>query len=49
MERAMQLSLQRGRTESQQQGRIQGWQYTHEWAWNLLKGYAGSAISTALQ
>ena len=33
------LSRQRGLTELEQQGLIQGFEFTHELAWNVLKDY----------
>ena len=39
LERAVQLSRQRELTELEQQGLIQGFEFTHELAWNVLKDY----------
>ena len=39
LERAVQLSQQRELTELEQQGLIQGFEFTHELAWNVLKDY----------
>jgi nucleotidyltransferase substrate binding protein (TIGR01987 family) len=36
---AMELKAQRPLTELEQQGLIQGFEFTHELAWNLLKDY----------
>ena len=37
LERAVQLSQQRELTELEQQGLIQGFEFTHELAWNVLQ------------
>jgi nucleotidyltransferase substrate binding protein (TIGR01987 family) len=39
LERAAHLSQQRELTELEQQGLIQGFAFTHELAWNVLKDY----------
>jgi nucleotidyltransferase substrate binding protein (TIGR01987 family) len=39
LERAAALAAQRELSELEQQGLIQGFEYTHELAWNVLKDY----------
>lgn len=39
LRRAVDLSEQRGLSELEQQGLIQGFEFTHELAWNVLKDY----------
>ena len=39
LERGVQLALERDLSELEQQGLIQGFEFTHELAWNLLKDY----------
>jgi nucleotidyltransferase substrate binding protein (TIGR01987 family) len=39
LEQAVHLSQQRELTELEQQGLIQGFEFTHELAWNVLKDY----------
>lgn len=39
LERGVQLARQRPLSELEQQGLIQGFEFTHELAWNLLKDY----------
>jgi len=39
LDRGVQLARARGLTELEQQGLIQGFEFTHELAWNLLKDY----------
>jgi nucleotidyltransferase substrate binding protein (TIGR01987 family) len=39
LRRAAALSEQRGLSELEQQGLIQGFEFTHELAWNVLKDY----------
>lgn len=39
LEQAVELSEQRALTELEQQGLIQGFEFTHELAWNVLKDY----------
>jgi nucleotidyltransferase substrate binding protein (TIGR01987 family) len=39
LSRAVALSEQRGLSELEQQGLIQGFEFTHELAWNVLKDY----------
>ncbi len=39
LERGVQLALTRDLSELEQQGLIQGFEFTHELAWNLLKDY----------
>ena len=39
LRRAVGLSEQRGLSELEQQGLIQGFEFTHELAWNVLKDY----------
>ena len=39
LRRAVALSEARGLTELEQQGLIQGFEFTHELAWNVLKDY----------
>jgi nucleotidyltransferase substrate binding protein (TIGR01987 family) len=39
LERGVQLAQQRELSELEQQGLIQGFEFTHELAWNLLKDY----------
>lgn len=39
LRRAVALSEQRGLSELEQQGLIQGFEFTHELAWNVLKDY----------
>lgn len=39
MQRAVALSEQRALSELEQQGLIQGFEFTHELAWNVLKDY----------
>jgi nucleotidyltransferase substrate binding protein (TIGR01987 family) len=39
LERAVQLAARRELTELEQQGLIQGFEFTHELAWNVLKDY----------
>ena len=39
LQRGVQLALERDLSELEQQGLIQGFEFTHELAWNLLKDY----------
>ncbi|WP_244161382.1 nucleotidyltransferase substrate binding protein [Trichlorobacter thiogenes] len=39
LRRAVDLARQRGLSELEQQGLIQGFEFTHELAWNVLKDY----------
>lgn len=39
LQRAVALSEQRALSELEQQGLIQGFEFTHELAWNVLKDY----------
>lgn len=39
LRRAAELSAQRDLTELEQQGLVQGFEFTHELAWNVLKDY----------
>ncbi|MFA7347813.1 MAG: nucleotidyltransferase substrate binding protein [Desulfurivibrionaceae bacterium] len=39
LSRAVELSRQRDLSELEQQGMIQGFEFTHELAWNVLKDY----------
>jgi nucleotidyltransferase substrate binding protein (TIGR01987 family) len=39
LRRAVELSVQRDLTELEQQGLVQGFEFTHELAWNVLKDY----------
>ncbi len=39
LQRAVELSEQRALSELEQQGLIQGFEFTHELAWNVLKDY----------
>jgi nucleotidyltransferase substrate binding protein (TIGR01987 family) len=39
LRRAVDLAQQRGLSELEQQGLIQGFEFTHELAWNVLKDY----------
>lgn len=39
LERAVALSCQRALSELEQQGLIQGFEFTHQLAWNVLKDY----------
>lgn len=43
LRRAVELSRQRDLSELEQQGLIQGFEFTHELAWNLLKDYLEDA------
>ena len=39
LRRAVELANQRGLSELEQQGLVQGFEFTHELAWNVLKDY----------
>lgn len=39
LRRAVELAAQRDLSELEQQGLVQGFEYTHELAWNVLKDY----------
>jgi len=39
LRRAVELAHQRGLSELEQQGLVQGFEFTHELAWNVLKDY----------
>lgn len=39
LRRAVELAYQRGLSELEQQGLVQGFEFTHELAWNVLKDY----------
>ena len=39
LSRAVDLAAQRGLSELEQQGLVQGFEFTHELAWNVLKDY----------
>lgn len=43
LRRAVELSRQRSLSELEQQGLIQGFEFTHELAWNVLKDYLEEA------